>query len=271
MQAQAQAALEREVVRRTAELRDTNARLVVESEERAEADRRFRAAREELAQANRLGSLGQITAGVAHEINQPLAAIRTFAENGVTLLDRDAPDRARDNLSRIVALTDRIGTITAELRAFSRRRTPSRGAPTLAEAIAGTLLLIGDRARGVVEDRVPADIRGLRVSADRIRLEQILVNLLQNALDAVAGVADRRVTIAAERSDGVVALCVADNGSGVDPALDATLFTPFASAKPEGLGLGLAIARDIAREFGGELALAPGDGGAVFVLTLRLA
>ena len=271
MQAQAQAALEREVVRRTAELRDTNARLVVESEERAEADRRFRAAREELAQANRLGSLGQITAGVAHEINQPLAAIRTFAENGVTLLDRDAPDRARDNLSRIVALTDRIGTITAELRAFSRRRTPSRGAPTLAEAIAGTLLLIGDRARGVVEDRVPADIRGLRVSADRIRLEQILVNLLQNALDAVAGVADRRVTIAAERSDGVVALRVADNGSGVDPALDATLFTPFASAKPEGLGLGLAIARDIAREFGGELALAPGDGGAVFVLTLRLA
>ena len=78
-------------------------------------------------------------------------------------------------------------------------------------------------------------------------------------------------SIAAERSDGVVALRVADNGSGVDPALDATLFTPFASAKPEGLGLGLAIARDIAREFGGELALAPGDGGAVFVLTLRLA
>ena len=271
MQAQARTALEHEVVRRTAELRDTNARLVVESDERAEADRRYRAAREELAQANRLGSLGQITAGVAHEINQPLAAIRTFAENGVTLLDRDAPDRARDNLARIVALTDRIGTITAELRAFSRRRTPSRGAPTLAEAIDGTLLLIGDRARGVVEDRVPADIRAARVSADRIRLEQILVNLLQNALDAVAGGADRRVTIDAARVADRVQLRVADNGGGVDPSLADTLFTPFASAKPEGLGLGLAIARDIAREFGGELALAPGGGGAVFVLTLQLA
>ena len=273
MQVRAQAALEREVVRRTAELRDTNARLVVESEERAEAERRFRAAREELAQANRLGSLGQITAGVAHEINQPLAAIRTFAENGVILIDRHTPDRARDNLGRIVALADRIGAITAELRAFSRRRTPSRGAPMLAEAIDGTLLLIGDRARGVVEDRVPAAIRDLRVRADRIRLEQILVNLVQNALDAVAGRDDRRVTIAAERDGDVIRVSVADNGGGVDASLTDTLFTPFASAKPDGLGLGLAIARDIAREFDGELALAPGDGGggAMFVLTLRLA
>ena len=270
MQARAQAALEHEVMRRTAELRDTNAQLVIESEERAEADRRFRAAREELAQANRLGSLGQITAGVAHEINQPLAAIRTFAENGVTLLDRDAPDRARDNLARIVALADRIGTITAELRAFSRRRTPSRGAPRLAEAIDGTLLLIGDRARGVIQDMVSPDVRALRVSADRIRLEQILVNLVQNALDAVAGQDDRRVQITAARVEGLLHVRVADNGAGVDPSLDETLFTPFASAKPEGLGLGLAIARDIAREFGGELAREPGGAGAVFVLTLRL-
>lgn len=272
MQAQAREALEREVVRRTAQLRDTNARLVIESDERAEADRRYRAAREELAQANRLGSLGQITAGVAHEINQPLTAIRTFAENGVTLLDRGAPDRARDNLSRIVALTERIGLITAELRAFARRRTPSRGAPTLAEAIDGTLLLIGERARGVVADVVPEDVRALRVSADRIRLEQILVNLIHNALDAVADADERRVTIAAERTNGLLQVSVADTGNGVDPGLEDTLFTPFSTGKSEGLGLGLAIARDIAREFGGELALAADDGkGAVFVLTLRLA
>ena len=96
-------------------------------DERAEADRRYRAAREELAQANRLASLGQITAGVAHEINQPVAAIRTFAENGATLIDRDAPEQARENLARIVDLTARIGTITAELRAFARRRTPVGG------------------------------------------------------------------------------------------------------------------------------------------------
>ncbi|MCU6454747.1 sensor histidine kinase [Sphingomonas sp. A2-49] len=272
LQSRARAALEEEVARRTAELRDSNARLVVESEERAEADRRFRAAREELAQANRLGSLGQITAGVAHEINQPLAAIRTFAENGTKLIDRDAPERARENLGRIVELTERIGAITGELRAFARRRTPSRGAPTIGEAIDGTLMLIGDRARGIVVDAVPADLRAVRVHADRIRLEQILVNLVQNALDAVVDTAGARVTIAARSREATLDVQVNDNGPGVDASLDDTLFTPFASAKAGGLGLGLAIARDIAIEFGGGLALARGTGpGAVFVLTLRRA
>ncbi len=268
----ARTALEDEVARRTVELREANAQLVVESQQRAEADRRFRAAREELAQANRLGSLGQITAGVAHEINQPLAAIRTFAENGVTLIDRDAPGRARENLGRIVDLTSRIGTITGELRAFARRRPPTRGAPTLDEAIAGTLLLIGDRARGIVVDAVPVTLRTLAVNADRIRLEQILINLIQNALDAVAGDAGRTVTITAERDGDRLIVAVADDGPGVDASLADTLFTPFATAKPEGLGLGLAIARDIAREFGGDLVLAADDGvgGARFLLTLGL-
>ena len=272
LQARARAALEDEVARRTAELRESNAQLVVESEERAAADRRFRAAREELAQANRLGSLGQITAGVAHEINQPLAAIRTFAESGAKLIDRDAPDKARENLGRIVELTERIGAITGELRAFARRRTPSRGAPTIGEAIVGTLMLVGERARGIVVDAIPADLRTLRVCADRIRLEQILVNLVQNALDAVAATPSPRVTIVAERRDATLEVRVGDNGPGVDVSLDDTLFTPFASAKPDGLGLGLAIERDIAVEFGGGLALARGGGpGAVFVLTLRCA
>lgn len=269
----ARQALEGEVARRTAELRQSNERLRIESDERAEAERRFRAAREELAQANRLGSLGQITAGVAHEINQPLAAIRTFAENGTTLLDRGGSAGAREALTRIIALTERIGAITGELRAFARRRTPSRGAPTLGEAVAGTLLLIGDRARGIVVDAVPSALAAQRVSADRVRLEQILVNLLQNALDAVAGRPSPRVTIDAERApDGTLVVRVADTGGGVDPALTDALFTPFASGKPEGLGLGLAIARDIAREFGGELALGrSAPDGAVFVLTLRSA
>ncbi len=273
LQRRARVALEEEVIRRTAELRDANARLVIESEERAGADRRFRAAREELAQANRLGSLGQITAGVAHEINQPLAAIRTFAENGSRLLDRGAPDLARENLGRIVGLTERIGTITGELRAFARRRTPSRGTPTLGSAIDGTMLLIGDRARPVVVDDIAAETRALCVDGDRIRLEQILVNLIQNALDAVAGRPDARVTLSAERQGATRLLVrIADNGPGVDASLDDTLFTPFASAKPEGLGLGLAIARDIAREFGGELALVETAGqGAVFELTLSIA
>ncbi|MEZ0244979.1 MAG: ATP-binding protein, partial [Sphingomonas sp.] len=246
LQAQAHARLEAEVEARTAELREANALLIVESEERRDADRRFRAAREELAQASRLGTLGQITAGVAHEINQPVAAIRAFAENAATFLERAVPDRARENLGQIVTLTDRIGTITAELRAFARRKTPARESVTLGSVLNGTLLLIGERARGVVVLEVKPEVRECVTAGDRIRLEQVLINLVQNALDAVEGVEKPRVRIRGEAVDDRLLLDVIDNGPGVDPEIADTLFTPFASAREGGLGLGLAIARDIA-------------------------
>lgn len=173
--------------------RDANAALVIESDRRAELDSRYRAAREELARANRLGSLGQITAGVAHEIAQPVAAIPTFAENAGRFLDRDAIAPARDNLAHIVGLTDRIGAITAELRGFARQRTPPTGAVAVGSVVGGTMLLIGDRARGIVSLALGDDARAARVVGDRVRLEQVLVNLLQNALDAVEGEEGARV------------------------------------------------------------------------------
>lgn len=260
MEARVRDALEREVQHRTAELR--------------EADRRFRAAREELAQANRLGSLGQITAGVAHEINQPVAAIRTFAENAAVLLDRGAADGTRANLLHIVGLTDRIGAITGELRAFARRRrTPAMATPTLGSVLDGVALLLGERARGILMVGAAADLRDLSLAGDRIRLEQVLVNLVQNALEAVAGRDRPQIRLDAHRAAADrLAIHVRDNGTGVDPSVVDTLFTPFASARAEGLGLGLAIARDIARDFGGDLVLAATSAeGADFLLTLRLA
>ncbi|WP_026326164.1 sensor histidine kinase [Sphingomonas sp. Mn802worker] len=271
LQRAAQANLEREVAVRTAELSDANARLSVESAERLAADRRYRTAREELALASRLGSLGQITAGVAHEINQPVAAIRTFAENGAVLLDRAAPDRARENLGHIIALTDRIGAITGELRAFARRRRGTAGDTSVGEVIDGLLLLMGERVRGAMTIDAPAGVRDVRVIGDRIRLEQVLVNLTQNALDAVAGRERQLIHLGVAVSGERVAVRVSDDGPGVDPEVRDTLFTPFVTGRPDGLGLGLAIARDIAREFGGELALddAPHLSGAGFVLTLR--
>jgi len=271
MQARARAALEDEVKRRTVELSDANARLVIESEERIEADRRYRESREELAQANRLASLGQITAGVAHEINQPVAAIRTFAENGATLIDRDAPEKARENLARIVDLTARIGTITGELRAFARRRAGAGGTAPLGSVLDGTLLLLGERARGVVRVEIDARLLVRPLVGDRTRLEQVVINLVQNAIEAVDGRPDGRVTLTAGLADGSIELTVADNGPGLDPTVAASLFTPFASAKPEGLGLGLAIARDIAREFGGDITHSPGPAGATFVARLKTA
>ncbi|WP_447725277.1 sensor histidine kinase [Sphingomonas koreensis] len=269
IQIAAQRALEGQVVERTAELREANQRLVAESAELARADQRYRAAREELAQANRLGSLGQITAGVAHEINQPVAAIRSFAENAQGFLARGDEARADGNLSRIVELTQRIGTITAELRSFARRRTPETGPVDVDAVIESTLLLIGDRVRaqGVVLERTgPA---GLHVTADRVRLEQILINLIQNALDALAGRDGAVIRIATARTADRIEIDVADNGPGVPAEIAGELFMPFVTGRTEGLGLGLPIARNIARDFGGELSLVdPPLAGAAFRLSL---
>jgi two-component system C4-dicarboxylate transport sensor histidine kinase DctB len=271
LQRAAQDALEHEVARRTAELSAANAQLTIESAERLAADLRYRDAREELAQANRLGSIGQITAGVAHEINQPVAAIRTFAENGSLLLERGRIDTARENLAHIVGLTERIGAITAELRAFARRKTPATGETEIGAVLDGLLLLIGERGRRALDVRVPPACRAMRIVGDRIRIEQVLVNLVTNALDAVKGQGNGQVVLTAAAGDGVVILCVSDNGPGIDPALVDSLFSPFVSSKPEGLGLGLAIAQNIAREFGGDLVCTPYAAGAEFVVRLRIA
>lgn len=272
LQAEARRALESEVAARTVELRQANARLTEESRERERADLRFRQSREELAQANRLGSIGQITAGVAHEINQPVAAIRAFAENAGKFLDQDKADRARLNLGHIVDLTERIGKITAELRSFARRGTPAIDAVEIGPILDGALLLIGDRARalGVAIER-SGEQPEIRVVADRVRLEQIVVNLLQNALDALEWQPEPRISILVAY-DEKVTIEIADNGPGIPAGIADELFTPFVTGRPDGLGLGLGIARDIAREFGGDLDLlsAPGR-GALFRITLRRA
>lgn len=268
----AHVALEREVAARTQDLRDANAELQQAAERQAETDRRFREAREELAQASRLGSIGQITAGVAHEINQPIAAIRTFAENSLRYLDREQPAKARGNLGTIVELTARVGAITNELRNFARRKPTPLGPVTVQSAIEGTNLLIGDRlrAQGIAFD-IMVEAPARTVHADRVRLEQVLVNLLQNAADALQGVDAPRIALRAHGADPVF-IDICDNGPGVAADLLPQLFTPFVTGRPDGLGLGLAIASDIMGEFGGALTLIPSPlGGAGFRLTLRSA
>lgn len=273
-QADMQQMLEGEVSLRTAELRQVNERLKSESQRRMAADGRWRAAREELAQANRLGLIGQVTTGVAHEINQPIAAIRAYAENTDRLLDRNDTSRARSNLNSIVELVDRVGKITTELRRFARRGTPTIQAVNLSEAVEGALLLISDgiRARGVALSQEGLS-SSIRVTADRIRLEQILINLVQNAIEALHETPSPRIAIDVDTSEAdTVRISVHDNGPGLSSDVATTLFTPFVTSKPDGLGLGLGIARDIAREFGGGLTTVPSRlGGAAFCITLRRA
>ncbi len=263
--------LERRVRERTGELSRANEALAGEIASREAAEQRVRRLREDLAQANRLSILGQIAAGVAHEINQPVAAIRAYADNAGRFLDTGRPEPARDNMGAISRMADRIGEITGTLRGFARRATSPPAPVRLDDAIDGALSLLAGRIRdsGVAIERMrpePAPV----VVASRIRLEQILVNLLQNALDALKGRADGRIAISVASGTDVVRVGVADNGPGIPPAIAETLFMPFVTTKDAGLGLGLVISAEIAREFGGSLRHEPdSETGATFILELR--
>ena len=209
--------------------------------------------RDQLQQANRLATLGQITAGVGHEIRQPVAAIRILAETGERLSERGAHEEAAVNFARITALTDRIGTITDELRRFSRRGDREPRQVPLRQVIDGALLLLRERVSQLDIDLIlpPEPVLDLIVRGEHVALEQVLVNLLQNAFDATGE--GGQVSIDITESGQFRQLSVTDNGPGLTSDQRSSLFQPFATTKPDGLGLGLVISQDIMRGLGGDL------------------
>ncbi len=269
----ARAELERRIDERTAELRAANTRLSEEIDERQRAEASREVLREELVQANKLATLGQIAAGVAHEINQPVAAIRTHAESAVAYSDRGDVAGVRRNLSRVADLTGRIGAITDELRAFSRKSSQGVSPVNPRDAINGAMLLMGAGLRAGRVELLQSGLRDVRVLAEPIRLEQVIVNLVQNAVEAMADhkVKSPRVVIDVARREQGIEISISDNGPGVDASIADALFTPFVTTKTKGLGLGLVICRDIVAGFGGELTLRPGKTGADFVIALKAA
>ncbi|WP_321872286.1 sensor histidine kinase [Burkholderia ubonensis] len=292
---QAYAELNRRVEERTADLSEANAQLQKEVGERIRAEQDLRAAHDELIQASKLAALGQMAAGITHELNQPLAALRSFSDNTRVLLDRGEQAAARENLEAIAALTERMGKITNQLKLFVGRARPRNEQALVVRALRSVLALLGERLRGVElvltlrDDAVspvrdaPLDLANdhpeLVARCEDLRLEQVLINLLGNALDAVAaGAAPRtaapRIDVTIEASAATLAIQVRDNGPGIAPDLLPRLFEPFFTTKEmgRGLGLGLAISSSIASDAGGSLTArnAPG-GGALFVLTLRRA
>jgi two-component system C4-dicarboxylate transport sensor histidine kinase DctB len=262
--------LEAEVARRTSELTAAYDRLQEESDERIRADSRYRAAREELAQANRLGSIGTITTSVAHELNQPLAAIRAASDNALKFLDRGNVAQVRENLSLIVRLTERIASITGELLSFGRRGRGDVSLVPIDDIIDGAMLLIADSyRRGKVRLQVTREQPLPSVRAGRIRIEQVLVNLLQNALEAVRPCPDPHVELKAFVHAQSLFVHIADNGPGVPPELRETIFQPFYTGRPDGTGLGLGISREIMTDHGGTLTVESNEwGGATFVVML---
>lgn len=231
------------------------------------AAERIRDLNDRLAHSNKLSILGQIAAGVGHEINQPLAAIGTYAANGLSLLDQGASQPVRENLVRIGSLTARIGDITGELRDFARK-SPRRLEPiNVRRAVDGAALLLHERTTSLNASIVIDDtLQQSTVVAFQGAIEQVVVNLIQNALDA--GGIGARVGISLNQSDGFVIIGVRDNGPGLSEAALKGLFQPFATTKVDGLGLGLVISRDLLSEFGGELTGANHEGGCTFTMRL---
>jgi two-component system C4-dicarboxylate transport sensor histidine kinase DctB len=266
--------LEHDVAARTVELRSTNDRLSHEIVERQQAEERLNAMQADLVQANKLAQLGQITAGVAHEINQPLAAIRVLAENCMALLQRglgkSQTETVGQNLTSIVRLNNRIGHITGELRTFSRKATGQAEPVSLKDALSSALLLNRSRTRTNKVRLSREAIDGqILVIGGRIRLEQALVNLLQNAYEALEEIDHPEVRISATIDNNWVLLKISDNGPGIPPQVLSQIFTPFVTTKETGLDLGLVITHDIIRDLGGELTAENGPVGATFTLKLR--
>jgi len=278
--------LERRVEARTADLMAINEQLEGEVAERTRAESELRATQDELVQASKLAALGQMAAGITHELNQPLAALRTFSDNTRVLLERGQLDAATGNLSAIADLTERMGKITGQLKLFAGKARQRRNAVRVRAALDHVLQLIAPRL-GAVTLRV-SGLEGaeadLAVWADELKLEQVLLNLVGNALDAIAAEGraeggtntrvEGRVEIAVDAEEERVRIAVRDNGTGIAPDALPHLFEPFYTTKEigQGLGLGLAISSSIVREFGGQLVAGNAEGGgAEFVVTLRRA
>jgi two-component system sensor histidine kinase AauS len=263
--------LERRITERTADLRASNERLKGQIRERRQAEETLRQAQDELVQAGKLAAIGQMSTSIAHELNQPLAALRTLSGNTVRFIERGALDTASTNLRTINDLVDRMGRITASLRAFARRGE-DKGQASLGKAVEAALQLLAGRVENSSLD-LHQRFDDVELSIDQTRLEQILVNLIGNALDAMQAQPLPVLWLDGEVFEGRYRLRVRDNGHGIDAEARKHLFEPFFTTKPgeQGLGLGLTLSASLAAAAGGSLyAEDPSEGGTMFVLILPM-
>ncbi|EIU1435191.1 TPA: two-component system sensor histidine kinase DctB [Pseudomonas aeruginosa] len=273
LEAEAKRQLEERVLERTRELENANAQLQQEVHEREQAQRELMRAQDEVVQAGKLTALGTMSASISHELNQPLAAIRSYADNARVLLDHQRTEDARGNLEQISDLTTRMASIIAHLKAYARgaRRAPEN--VQLQPAIEDALSMLASRRRAMnVELLRDVPDAPLWVQAGETRLRQILGNLLTNALDALAEKAPpRRLWVIASQDQHGVTLTLRDNGPGFSEDALAHAHEPFFTTKTtaKGLGLGLAICDNLLRALGGRLEMGNHlEGGAVVRLHL---
>lgn len=238
--------------------------------ERLAEQRKLQALQADLAHMARLNAMGQMTTTLAHELNQPLTAATNFMSASARLLNRPSPDipAVTEALRNGVEQTMRAGDIIRRLRAFITKREPHRSSEDIGEVVreAAVLAMAGSYDVTMVWKIEP----GLEhILIDRVQIQQVVVNLVRNAREAMAEVEDRTLSISARRAGDMVEISVADTGVGVDPDIAARLLDAFVTSKPHGLGVGLSISRSIVESHGGALWLdAAPERGAVFRFTL---
>ena len=235
----------------------------------------LRAAQGELVHAGKMAALGQMSAGVVHELNQPLTAMRTLSESAAILLDKNRFDDVRGNLQRIRGMVDRLARLTSQLKTFAHKSELPLAPVPMAPAVADAQLIVAEASKknGTVIE-VDVQPTNLSAMAEEAALGSVLVNLMRNAIDAMQASPRRMLRLEARPREGRVILRVSDTGPGIPPDILPRLFEPFVSSKPAGagLGLGLAISAQLVRAMDGTLRAANlPDGGACFVVDLPAA
>ncbi len=260
--------LEHRVEERTADLTDANQKLVDEVE-------KHKNTQNELIQTAKLAVLGQMSAGINHELNQPLTAIRTYADNARAFMDMGKMETVETNLQQISGLTERMAKIIHPLKEFSRKTSGQPESVCLQNVHDGAMsIMYGRLHKADATVNWPGGLSKLYVMGDTVRLEQVLVNLISNALQAMEELDSQQIDISTERDNGQVTLQVRDYGPGIPVDEVDRVFEPFYTTKKagQGLGLGLSISHRIIESMGGELSVANHiDGGAVFTLCLPAA
>lgn len=263
--------LEHKITLRTQELLSANALLANKNTKLQQAEALLRSTRNEMVQAGKLAMLGQMAAGITHELNQPLTAIRAFADNASTFLQRGNLPQVDENLRHISAASARMGSIVLQLKGFARKSPQAVQVVDVNQAIAAAARLLQSEFARLA---VPLELHTpelLHVLGDAVRVEQVLINLLRNALDAVEQAPVKKVQVGLEADAQHCIIRITDTGSGLPEEVARHLFEPFFTTKAsgQGLGLGLAISSSIVQAMNGSLSASNlASGGAEFVVTL---
>ena len=248
-----------------------NQQLEIEIDEHRRTEKELRSAQDGLVQAGKLAALGQMSAAIAHEINQPIAAMRTFVASARLLLQRGRIEELDNSLQNVSSLTERMGSITGQLKTFARKAPIKLEPVEIKQAISRAIALIQPLIESEnVDFNIDIPDSPLYVEGDEIRLEQVFVNLLRNAIDAMETIDKKRLDVFIEQKNSNVIIRVRDTGTGLDDTIIDQLYDPFFTTKSnsEGLGLGLSISYGIVQDLKGSIeATNHSNGGAEFLIT----